>query len=552
MNIKWSMLAVSVALSFTAAAQDDVVRIVKTYEPTISDARKPDFRPNIDDTSSVQASFNYQVVPYQFTTGFHPDAIKPAKLLPEVVHPHYGSYVKLGFGSNISPLIDVRLNGKLKKDWYWGVTASHLSAFSPFTKNEKEYYPHIQENLLKVDARHYMKQFVFSASSALEIYGTPYYGFDFEDTAALAIPEDSLLRQRYILNENKFSLKSRSQVASRAKNNFLLEHYSLWDKFDTQEHEIALEWELEHEIKNNPIEVEAGLSYLAHRSLVDTSDNFLFELKPRFIREKEEWKFTLGLDFFTSINPERNAEFYINPNVEFEFAMAEDILHSYIGLDGGFEEGKLKNLAKENPFVQLQAPMPGTHTPLRVFAGFRGIFSENLKYYAEAAYKQVKSQPFYYSLMNASGAYIFDVVYDSADAFQARAEVLYAFNEKITAGINARYDLYFSLSNEAEAWLIPPYTASLFFKYNLQHKIEIGTDFQVLGKRNAKFVEGGGLVTSTVLPEAFDWNLDIEYRYNKKVSAFLQFENLLGNKYYLYTYYPTDGFRVYGGVIYSF
>jgi len=264
------------------------------------------------------------------------------------------------------------------------------------------------------------------------------------------------------------------------------------------------------------------------------------------------WKFKLGFNFYTDIDPEKNAEYFIFPEVQFDFALAEDFLHSYFGLTGEYVPGKIKRLALDNPFIETSSGLQGTSTPINVYAGFRGKITNELKYHAKASYKQVKGQAFYYSHLNQSGDYVFGMIYDSTDVFQANAEIAYEFNEKITAGLTGRYDYYFSMSNEESAWMIPPYAAGVYLKYNLQHKIEVGTDFQVLGKREAKFVKSVSDTKTFTLPEAFDWNIDVEYRYNNKVSAFLEFKNILGNKYYLYSFYPADGFRVYGGLIYSF
>lgn len=54
------------------------------------------------------------------------------------------------------------------------------------------------------------------------------------------------------------------------------------------------------------------------------------------------------------------------------------------------------------------------------------------------------------------------------------------------------------------------------------------------------------------LAPIFDVNLGFEYRYTKKLSAFIQFNNIGGINYEKYQDYPLQGFNVFGGLTYGF
>jgi outer membrane receptor protein involved in Fe transport len=49
-----------------------------------------------------------------------------------------------------------------------------------------------------------------------------------------------------------------------------------------------------------------------------------------------------------------------------------------------------------------------------------------------------------------------------------------------------------------------------------------------------------------------DMNLSAEYRYNKKVSAFIQFNNFTAKKYQYWTNFPVQSINIMGGVTLSF
>ena len=49
-----------------------------------------------------------------------------------------------------------------------------------------------------------------------------------------------------------------------------------------------------------------------------------------------------------------------------------------------------------------------------------------------------------------------------------------------------------------------------------------------------------------------DANLHLEYRYNSRFSAFLQFNNLAAQRYKRWNRYPVQGFQVMGGITFGF
>jgi hypothetical protein len=49
-----------------------------------------------------------------------------------------------------------------------------------------------------------------------------------------------------------------------------------------------------------------------------------------------------------------------------------------------------------------------------------------------------------------------------------------------------------------------------------------------------------------------DMNLSLEYRYNKKVSAFIQFNNFTARKYQYWNNFPVQSINIMGGVTISF
>ena len=65
-------------------------------------------------------------------------------------------------------------------------------------------------------------------------------------------------------------------------------------------------------------------------------------------------------------------------------------------------------------------------------------------------------------------------------------------------------------------------------------------------------ITGSTLVSQKTLKGITDINVGAEYRYNKKLSAFVRFNNIAGMRYYRWNNYPTQKFNLMGGLTFSF
>jgi len=78
----------------------------------------------------------------------------------------------------------------------------------------------------------------------------------------------------------------------------------------------------------------------------------------------------------------------------------------------------------------------------------------------------------------------------------------------------------------------------------------------VLFKSDVYFWDGPRYLTATKetcrLNPALDLNAGRELKITSNFSAWLQFNNILNNKYQRWNQYPVLGFNVLGGIIYSF
>ncbi len=124
--------------------------------------------------------------------------------------------------------------------------------------------------------------------------------------------------------------------------------------------------------------------------------------------------------------------------------------------------------------------------------------------------------------------------------------------------MRGKYNNYF-LDNETEPWHKPELEITLSADYNMQEKIRVKAELFTTSKTYARTFEtvvSGNTTAVTEVPVKldglFDLNLGLEYRYSKLLSGFINFNNILGQRYYRWYNYPSYRFNVMLGITYSF
>ena len=130
--------------------------------------------------------------------------------------------------------------------------------------------------------------------------------------------------------------------------------------------------------------------------------------------------------------------------------------------------------------------------------------------------------------------------------------------EKLKISAKGEYFIY-SPSNFSRAWQKPEFILTLSSILDLSDKIVLKSDFYLVGKREVFSysepesiyeLEDDKFIYS--LPTFVDMNISAEYRYNKKVSAFIQFNNFTAKKYQYWQNFPVQSINILGGVTISF
>jgi hypothetical protein len=213
------------------------------------------------------------------------------------------------------------------------------------------------------------------------------------------------------------------------------------------------------------------------------------------------------------------------------------------------------DIAEENPFINTSSVLKFSHTKSDFYGGFKGSLSSYLSFNASVSKSNVVDMPLYVTDFDSASVLHnkFVLVYDNVKIFNTHTEITYQRSEKYKLLLISNFYQY-ATTNELYAWLKPNMDVKLAFNYNLKNKIILKTEVFAFSSSDAKSIVPGTIPEIKPIRQkgTVDFNLGLEYRYTKILSAFLNFNNIGAVRYQRWYNYPTYGFTILGGVSYAF
>ena len=285
--------------------------------------------------------------------------------------------------------------------------------------------------------------------------------------------------------------------------------------------------------------------------------NLILGINPTISTSTDKWQFKVGIGLYLNSYPDTKFHFY--PKAEFKYNVVEDIIIPYVGIKGGLISNNLNTFYNENPFINtVDLAIQNTNQKYDIYGGIRGSLSSKLTFNTSFSQQKLEGLPLYVKDFRSLLENKFLVAYDTVNISTITAELAYQKLEKLKVLLGAKYFKY-NPKNELKAWHKPDLKISLAGIYDLSDKIIVRADFYYFSRQYAKSfstVTANNITTTTVIASklkgVFDANIGLEYRYTKKLSAYINFNNIGSVRYERFQDYPSQRFGVLGGLTYSF
>ncbi|MDR1680199.1 MAG: hypothetical protein LBS12_00220 [Prevotellaceae bacterium] len=569
-----------------------VVEVVRNFEGEITDTdRRTLPLQTTDSIGAFSSSFTYNIEPAALPVFSVTKEIPPAAITEKKIPPADGAgYARLGAGLPLAPLADLYLH-KAADRWLLNLYFNHRSywASAPLTIDppaNNALPERIAGNNMQHDAG--LSASMHTSKIVLHFnadYKHRYLLFHGHDTAFLRHladnnPDylDAIRRNddglRKALGQTYHILTAEAGIASNsAPDRF---SYATDVQFGYTGGAMAAVSEYTGHIRGRLSQpfttvhsADVAFKAIAYNkgNATHWSDG-LFTVTPAYVYQQNDTKLSVGLNLegiYTSHNEKLSLD--LHPNISYTRRFA-DYLTLHASVEGETSCNTYRQLALENPYIVPDLSVYNTHKPWEFTLGAGGRIFNVAGYHLFAAYGFFKQMYFYVNSRDSLPAtgngnglpaydglrHNFDVRYGQTNRLTLGADIDYSADD-FEALLEGRYYAYSFVQNTAtdNAWHKPSWELRGKLRYRYErYTFEAGwyargTAPVALSAPVDKSAPGNTVPTVVAtLPAYTDLSLQIEYRLNKWLTAFVYGQNLLNRHYGNYYLYYAPGIN--GGV----
>ena len=521
------------------------VRVVKPYEPSLSGAFKINKLPVMSDTVQLTPDIEYEVEPKFFQPDFEFTPLKAARMESEQISKLYPSFLKLGFGSYTTPFGEFYINSLRSKNTSLGAHVRHISSYGKTRlSNEKKVFSGYGDTDAKIYGKRIFKSSVLSAEAGVQQDWVHQYGYHPEMDTTL---DKKDIRQEYLDLFGGLIIHSNHIDSSRMDYRFSANYHYFNDRFKNVQHEVNFEGKMGTGLLGGMVGGTMDVMALSyHTDSMDAPVTFI-GLEPWYSKRTGAWNLDLSVDIrFEFREGKTTPHFY--PRAKLLFHVVPQYLTSYVGVTGTLEQHTYRSITGENPFLVPGLEVESANRKLSFYGGFNGSFSRRSSYHLRGSFSLIDHMYFFVNDTVSSLGNTFSLEYDNVQLGRIFGEVNTDIGTRSHVSLRGNYYNY-TVSVQDRAWHKPDFDIAAIWNYNIRDKILVGLEAYYVGTRYAKSYEVSR--SEYVLDGFLDLNLKLEYRYSKILSAFLQFNNLLGKGYQIWNQYPVQRFSIFGGFTYA-
>lgn len=573
-NLRYYILVVSACMATGAIAQEKEedklnggsITVVKPYDPTISDAFKIKSVPTVNDTTRIQKKkVTYTIFSVPVASTFTPATGQLSSLKQKQRAKYYDNYARLGIGNFTSVLAEFAANVEVDKDSDFGVFLNHNSSQGGI--DEAYYDDDYSDSSLELNYGSRSKDFNWNIGAGARYQTANLYGVHEPFRTTIPAPLGIDTGVNYL----SYGLGGNATFFDAILNKVEVNLQGVTSGTDGSEVRFTAAPSVAFEIMESEIGLGLELDYVAgsfgQLGLITVPANYGYfstNLNPSINLYGDNYKATLGAQInYLSDLENASGELNFYPAIDASYIIAEEKLVAYTNIGGGLDINSLQQFASENPFLAPAITIQPTSRQLDAQLGIRGKLSEQFGYKVYGGYRLENNRYFY--TKDAGNQSISSVIEERPFAFgnvfyTQYGDLSTAFfggslgfdlSETFNLTLNGQFNSY-NVKDAVEignvASNLPAFTSDIVANYNINEKWNLGATLYFVGERE---VWRNGFGAST-LDSFADLNLDINYKINPKLSAFLRGNNLTGGNYEYYQDYPVQNLQVMGGAVYKF
>jgi hypothetical protein len=564
--MKRTLLSAAFLIPFALLAQTEGEYVIQgIYNPTLIDAQKIDLRPEGIDTILPTLPVTYSLLPTRAEIPPRVDSLTAAKLnVEKALGQLYKGYVKAGFGLYSTPLGELYYDqGRNRKNGF-GVHLKHLSSNGGLDDVGPSNY---SNNSVDAFYRGIIQKNEASGRLIYDRRRISYYGYPSNDSIENSIqnaPEATKDRLKQFYNDLGFAARVRSinEDSSKLAHDVALEAHSYSNNSRSRETNIratisaGLQEKTEYYHATLLIDNNAYRGYPSPDSADFRQNGTLIGLMPSVRTVGRKYFVRAGVGLYLDALGETTFHFF--PQAYAHYALFDNILVPYVGLDGERRRNSFRSLTRENPWLNPAPRLRNTSELFDLYGGLRGSFANNLGFDVRASFSSFDNMALFVNTPNPPFGDRMTAVYDEVEVTNFSGELTYSRSTDLR--LSARMDVYkYTTKVQDEPWNLPPYKLTFAARYSLRDKLVLKAEALFLARRPAYRApeppSDSSIVavsTRTELDGFLDLYVGAEYRYTKRLSLFLDMSNITASKYERWYRHPVQRGLIMLGATYSF
>lgn len=587
-----------VAAQSDSSSYNESVIVVGDYKPVIENAVKLNVAPFITDTATtMQHSFVYSITPQRLTSIFSPARLGYVKITEPPTR-IYNNYLRLGMGNYWTPLADLYYHSTRNKNLSYGARALHTSSWGKIGKADSipsaDYYGknHFSTTDLSAYGKYILKEnHLFQTALS---YSNDYHMFyGFSDSLLYArdsITHDSLSKKDYAMAYNRLQWHIGAKSLNTDVNQFGYEAsydvQNLWGRYGMGEWAMKadatvhygfpmfkqykaiaylnLGWEgFGNHYYPQYSDDSNTLLYLPYDYLPLTADSVMYTR--HFLHGNPYVDFLFGgfqihAGARMAVGPKQmgdSSTFYFYPDIMVSKDLMHNAMNISLGATGNLDPNSWDELRLLNPYVAPASMLKAT-SHYDFFARMRFSFNKKLELNARALYTVYNNGLLFrldscYALEN-----VYEPYYRNYQKLTLGADITFVNDEMIRLNLGGNYYAAHADYRDFPLLYQPKFDAHLGTHINYKDKVLVGIQGLMVGPMygdaaytNAISSDYGHYMMTDTLGVRYGFNVEVEYVHTRALSFFVKADNILCQRYFLWSHYPSQRLNVMLGLTYT-
>ncbi len=532
-----SLLLVFLTFGISASAQrsgkdtvlkGSTIEVTQTYKPRVKQSPKPQWKPQLPPVDTTHSSVKIEVPQQTLYYSYNSLPLRPLALGKSPLTLPYENYLKVGAGNISTAYVDAGIGSLKGEDFETGIHVHHLSQKGTI-KNQQTSFSGIEA---EATTHGLLGDWHATLAGSRNRYS--YFGYNH----ALHDYSNEFVKQVYTAVKAAADLKSPEDANTK-----LTYHPGVYASYMTAVNNISevtagFDAPITYNV-SKLLDLHVDLSGAFTNYIPDTttiSNNFILAAPGIKLHHKSGYSGHL----LAGVALGRGGSTYFLPDMEVAFSMPEYNFRLALGWKAGLRQNTYEQLTNYNPFMMSTYQVIQTKTD-EIFADVHGALGTHFSYSGRASWWNYFDLP---TFLNDSGDQRqFYVSYQNVKALSFQAAARYHIAEKWSAGITGEYYSFYK-STEQFVWHAPTTRIKADVVFRPIPELDLGAYVYVLGGIHAR----DATYTAKTLGAIADMGINAEYSFGRRISAFVQFNNLLNSKYERWQGYQAYGFNIYGGL----